>query len=119
MSNKKNQPKANKPVRREDKIEKNELPYDPNINKDDKQALHDKGLSMDQGQDKPLENRRRPVDFAGKDLDIPGREEVDTTHKGTDIPDEANYQFNERGVRRDADKSKGLPNPDREVPKKN
>ena len=118
MSDKKNRPKANKPIRKKDKIEKNELPYDPNINSDDKQALSDKGLSMDQGQDKPLANRKRPVDFTGKDLDIPGRDEADTTHKGTDIPDEANYQFNKRGVRTDADKNKEHPDPDREVPEK-
>ena len=119
MSEKKNQPKANKPKREDDKIEKNEMPYDPNINKDDMQALQDKGLSMDQGQDKSLAERKRPIDFAGKDLDIPGRNEANTTHNGADIPDEANYQFNKRGVRSDADKNSEHPDPDREVPKKN
>lgn len=118
MSNKKNQSKANKPIREDDHIEPNDLPYDPNINTDDMQALHNKGLSMDQGQDKPLSERKRPVDFTGKDLDIPGRNEADTTHDGTDIPDEENYQFNERGVRSDADKNRDHPDPDREVPKK-
>lgn len=118
MSDKKNQPKANKPIREDDHIEKNDLPYDPNINSDDMQALHDKGLSMDQGQDKPLAERKRPVDFTGKDLDIPGRNEADTTHDGADIPDEENYQFNERGARTDAEKNRDHPDPDREIPKK-
>lgn len=111
-------PKANKPKREDDHIEKNDLPYDPNINEDDLQALHDEGLSMDQNQDKPLAERDRPVDFTGKDLDIPGRNERDTTHKGTDIPDEDNHQFNERGVRKDEAKKGDHPDPDREVPEK-
>lgn len=118
MSNKKNQSKANKPIRKDDNIEGKDLPYDPNINDDDMQALQDKGLSMDQGQDKPLAERKRPVDFTGKSLDIPGRNEADTTHDGPDIPDEENFQFNERGARKDEDKKGDHPNPDREVPRK-
>lgn len=118
MSEKENKPLANKPKREDDSIEKNDLPYDPNINKDDMQALQEKGLSMDQGQDKPLSERNRPVDFTAKDLDIPGRNERDTTHEGTGIPDEENYQFNERGVRKDEEKNSDHPDPDREVPRK-
>lgn len=118
MSNKKNQPKANKPIRKEDNIEINDLPYDPNVNSDDIQALHERGLSMDQGQDKALADRERPVDFTAKDLDIPGRNEADTTHNGADNPDEENYQFNKRGARPEETKKADHPNPDREIPKK-
>lgn len=118
MSEKENKPLANKPKREDDHIEKNDLPYDPNINKDDLQALHEKGLSMDQGQDKSLSERERPVDFTAKDLDIPGRDERDTSHEGTGIPDEENYQFNQRGVRTDEEKDADHPNPDRQVPRK-
>lgn len=118
MSERENKPKANKPKREDDHIEKNDLPYDPNINKDDLQALHQKGLSMDQGQDKSLAERDRPADFTAKDLDIPGRNERDTTHKESGIPDEENYQFNQRGSRTDEQKNEDHPNPDREVPRK-
>ncbi|UJH91580.1 hypothetical protein LZ575_02340 [Antarcticibacterium sp. 1MA-6-2] len=59
MSEKENKPLSNKPVRENNHIEKNDLPYDPNINKDDLQALHQKGRSMNQGQDKSLAERER------------------------------------------------------------
>lgn len=116
QNEKQRRPKANKPKRETDHIEKNDLPYDPNINQEDRQALHEEGLSMDQGRDRPLSERDRPVDFTGKDLDIPGQAESDTTHAGTDLPDEENNQYNERGVRKDEDKKKDHPNPDREIP---
>lgn len=120
MSKKENKPKANKPVREDDHIEKKDLPYDPNINEEDRQALQEKGLSMapDEDRDKFLADRDRPVDFAAEDLDIPGRNERDTTHNGKDIPDEDNFQYNERGTRPDPDKKRDHPNPDREIPKK-
>lgn len=87
------------------------LPYDPNINSDDKQALHDKNLSMNQNQDKPLAEREN-VDFSGEELDIPGSDESDTSNEGTDIPDEENFQFNERGKRPNKDKNEEHPDPD-------
>lgn len=116
MSKKENEPKANKPKREKDHIENNDLPYDPNINRDDKFALNDKGHSMDRGQDRDLAERERPVDFAGEDLDIPGRNERDTTHKNSEIPDEDNHQFNERGIRPDETRKEEHPNPDRKIP---
>lgn len=93
---------------------KENLPYDPKINSDDKQALHDKDLSMDQNQDKPLAERDN-VDFTGEDLDIPGREDTDTSGEGTDLPDEENFQFDERGKRTGKDKKEKdeeIPDPD-------
>ena len=109
-------PKANKPKRESDNIETNDLPYDPNINEEDMQALHKKGYSMNQNQDKAYSERERPVDFAGKDLDIPGRDLRDTTHKKSEIPDEENQQMNARGARTDAEKKADHPNPDRDIP---
>lgn len=95
---------------RKEKGNSEDLPYDPNINSDDMQALQDENLSMDQNQDKPLADREDPVDFTGKDLDIPGRNEADTTHEGTDIPDEDNLQFNERGATPAHEKKQQHPN---------
>ncbi|HSI70294.1 MAG TPA: hypothetical protein VK941_08690 [Gillisia sp.] len=109
------EPKANKPIRETDGIEQNDLPYDPNINKDDLQALHREGLSMDQGRDKFLSDRKRPVDFTGNEMDIPSRDESDTSQDGTDLPDEENNQYNERGVRKDEDMKRDLPNSNRDV----
>lgn len=43
------------------------------ITAEDERALGPKGLNMDGGEDEELLERKRKVDFAGKDLDIPGR----------------------------------------------
>ena len=99
MEKKENRSKANKPIREDDHIEQNDLPYDPNINKDDKQALQERGLDINLNDDRFLAERERPVDFAADDLDIPGRNEADTTHDGADIPDEENFQYDQRGAR--------------------
>lgn len=103
-------PETNKPVRDDDNIKTNNLPYDPNVNDDDMLALHEDGLNMAPDEDKQLENRDKPVDFTGKDLDIPPREERDTT-SGTEIPDPDNYQWNERGAKPGATKGKDHPHP--------
>lgn len=95
---------------------KKNLPYNPDITNEDRQALNEKGNSMNMGQDKDLANRERKVDFTGKDLDIPGRNERDTS-SGNNIPDEDNYQFNQRGSRPDEKKKSEHPNPDRNIPK--
>lgn len=104
---------------------KKDLPYNPDITKEDKQALNVKGHSMNMGQDKELANRERDVDFTGKErdvdftgkeMDIPGREERDTS-TGTGIPDEDNYQFNKRGSRPEEKRKSENPNPGREIPK--
>lgn len=114
-----NEKKPNKPLRESDNIEQNDLPYDPNINKDDLQALQEKGHSMapDEDSDKFLAERKRPVDFAGEDLDIPGRQERDVTHDTTDIPDEDNHQFNNRGVRTDEERKSDHPDTDEDITK--
>lgn len=113
---KKNSEQPKDRLRDEDDKRKEKLPYNPDITDDDQQALQDKGLSMDQGQDKDLADRDRPVDFTGKNLDIPGREERDTS-TGTGIPDEDNYQFNQRGSRKEKDKNMDHPDPDTKIPK--
>lgn len=109
MEKKENRSKANKPIREDDHIEQNDLPYDPNINEDDKQALQERGLNMSPNDDKFLAERDRPVDFAADDLDIPGRNEADTSHEGTDQPDEENFQFNERGVPKRRNNEEDIP----------
>ncbi len=116
MSANENNSQANKPKREKDYVGKNDLPYDPNINQDDKQALNPKGHSMNRGQDKPLAERKRPVDFAGGDLDIPGRNERDMSNESSGLPDEENFQFKEQGTRSNTEKAKDHPNPDRKIP---
>ncbi len=114
MNKKENLPKANKPKRDEDHIEQNDLPYDPNINEDDKQALQERGHNMNPSDDRFLAERDRPVDFTAEDLDIPGRNQADNTHEGTDIPDEENFQYDERGVKKNRSDLDDIPDPDQD-----
>ena len=113
---KKNEDQPTNRLREETDQNKKDLPYNPDITDDDRQALNEKGHSMNRGQDKDLADRERKVDFTGKDLDIPGRNERDTS-TGTGIPDEENYQFNQRGSRSEEKKKSEHPNPDRDIPK--
>ncbi len=113
---KKKEQKSKDKLRNEEEKNKEKLPYNPDITDEDKQALNEKGHSMNMGQDKALADREREVDFTAKDLDIPGRQERDTS-TGKEIPDEDNYQFNQRGSRPKEQKKSEHPNPDREIPK--
>lgn len=107
-------PLANKPER--DEIEKpKDLPYEPDITREDEMALPDKGLSMNQDEDRFLKEREKTVDFEADNLDIPGRNEPDTTSQGSDIPDEDNMQFNQRGKRKDETKDLDHPESDKPV----
>ncbi|WP_435412809.1 hypothetical protein [Psychroserpens mesophilus] len=67
--------------------------YNPEITKDDKIALGDKAghLKTELSDDTLLKNREKKVDFAGKDLDIPGR---NSAAKNT-LKDEENQLYSQ------------------------
>jgi len=70
---------------------KDKIDYNPDITKENLNALGKKKehLRTDGGQDTYLKNREKPVDFEGKDLDIPGR--ADAKFKSQDnLSDEEN-----------------------------
>ncbi|WBL20929.1 hypothetical protein [Zunongwangia sp. HRR-M8] len=92
-----------------------ELPYNPEITKDDQQALNEKGRSMNKGQNAAIDDKQTNNDFAAKDLDIPGREDADTSSTGNDIPDEENKQFNKRGAKPDYQKEREHQNSDKMI----
>ena len=92
-----------------------DLPYNPEITKEDEQALNDKGKSMNKGQDAELDNKATPTDFTAENLDIPGRNEADVSTDGADIPDEENYQFNERGTKPEHQKESEHPKSDEKI----
>ena len=72
--------------------ENKDLPYNPEITKDDKQALgkdFQNNIRKDGGDDVALTNRSKKVDFAGKDLDVPGRASA-SKHTTNRITDEEN-----------------------------
>ncbi|RMB59587.1 hypothetical protein EAX61_08300 [Dokdonia sinensis] len=63
--------------------------YNSNVTQDDLQALgqdFQNNLRQDAGDDRQLNDRMKRVDFAGKDLDIPGRTAANknTTNRLTD-----------------------------------
>ncbi len=54
-----------------------ELAKEARITKEDMEALGPRDLSLDMNDDENLKQRSHPVDFEGKDLDIPGRSQDD------------------------------------------
>ncbi|SMD45087.1 hypothetical protein SAMN00777080_3729 [Aquiflexum balticum DSM 16537] len=59
---------------------------------EDRKALGPKDLSMDGGDDEELLRRKRKVDFAGEDLDIPGSE-LDDAQEEIGSEDEENNLY--------------------------
>lgn len=73
------------------KQDKDQL-YDSKISKEDLNALRKRGLSMDAGDDRLLQNRKEPIDFTGKDLDVPKKDTVNLT-PSAGIVDEENTLY--------------------------
>ncbi|HMJ71159.1 MAG TPA: hypothetical protein VK508_19800 [Cyclobacteriaceae bacterium] len=64
------------------------------VTNEDLEALGPKDLSMDMGEDEQLKHRTRPVDFAGKDLDVPGSElDDDQEEKGSEDEENNSYSL--------------------------
>jgi len=70
------------------------LPYNPNVTEHDKDILSQKNIHGDGGDDQQLKDRKEKVDFAGKDLDVPGREQA-KKNKGNGLRDEENKLFSQ------------------------
>lgn len=81
-----------------------DLPYNPELTREDEQALNEKGRSMNKGQDKDLD-RKNDVDFTADELDVPASNSNLPDKEGR-IPDEQNWQYNKKGARPDREKSK-------------
>ncbi|MBT1685678.1 hypothetical protein [Dawidia soli] len=62
------------------------------LTKEDRRALGSDGLNSDEGDDDQLRARVTPVDFAGKDLDIPGSE-LDDASEAIGTEDEENNSY--------------------------
>lgn len=71
--------------------------YNKSITKDDLQALHKKGLGIDNGDDRLLQMRSERIDFSGKALDVPRRDNNLTPSNG--INDEGNTLSAQGGKR--------------------
>ncbi len=73
--------------------------YNPDVTEEDIEALGKKGLSMDAADDQVLKDRKKPVDFTGNDLDIPGREGTAATKN--QLKDEENTLYGQGGERKE------------------
>ncbi|WP_405198734.1 hypothetical protein [Christiangramia sp. LLG6405-1] len=83
--------------------DKKDLPYNPEITNEDKEALNEKGRSMNKGQDKDLDQKEQ-VDFTPDELDIPASNDTKPEDK-TELVDEENMQFNKKGANGENEKS--------------
>lgn len=66
--------------------------HDSDVTFEDLEALGPENLSMDMGDDEQLKHRNRPVDFSGKDLDVPGSE-LDDDKEEVGSEDEENNSY--------------------------
>lgn len=105
--------KVNRPEEDRKKGKPEDLPYNPDVTKEDKKALNEKGRSMNKGQDKALD-RDRPVDFTAEEMDVPGSNDAKPDKEGQ-LPDEENWQYNKKGARPDSEKAKEHPDSDEKL----
>jgi len=79
-------------MKTKEKNTKEKITTSPKNTKVDLDALPKKGLSMDTGDDRLLQNRKEEIDFTGKDLDIPGKEGSNVS-ESSGITDEENTLY--------------------------
>lgn len=72
------------------------LPYNPNVTEHDKDILSQKNIHGDGGDDQQLRDREQEVDFAGEDLDVPGRNKAKKSNNNG-FGDEENQLFSQGG----------------------
>lgn len=89
--------KSRNPGEREElKERKEDLPYNPDVTKEDLDSLQHENIHRDGGDDEDLLDRTEDVDFTGKDLDVPGSETAKRSgRKG--MTDEENQLFSQGG----------------------
>lgn len=104
---------VNRPQEEAKKKKPEDLPYNPEVTKEDKQALNEKGRSMNKGQDKQLD-RDKNVDFTAEEMDIPASNDSKPEDK-SQLVDEENMQYNEKGSRPDHKKSTDHPKSDKKI----
>jgi hypothetical protein len=77
------------------------LPYNPEITAEDKKMLRDDNANLhnDGSSDRQLQNRKKEIDFAGKDLDIPGRNTAKKGNGDAGFNDEENKLHSQGGDR--------------------
>lgn len=82
----------------EEKNNSEKQTYNPEITKEDMQALGKKGLRNDLGDDRLLQSREERIDFAGKYLDVPRGNDINLT-PSSGLKDEENTLYGQGGER--------------------
>ncbi len=80
---------------------KENLKYNPEITEHDKDVLNQDNIHGDGGDDQELKDRKRKVDFAGEDLDVPGRTQAKKGNGPEGFNDEENKLFSQGGDSKD------------------
>jgi hypothetical protein len=80
-----------------EKPDQNNPKYNSDITADDKHILKQKNIHTDGGDDRQLKERERSVDFAGLDLDVPGRTDAKKGRGPTGLNDEENKVHSQGG----------------------
>lgn len=76
----------------DDEQEEQEVASESDLTEEDFEALGPRDLSLDGGEDEQLKHRTWPVDFAARDLDVPGSE-LDDADEEVGSPDEENNSY--------------------------
>lgn len=71
--------------------------YNAEITKQDKDMLNQDNIHGDGGDDQFLKDRKEKVDFAGEDLDVPGRNTAKKGHGPKGLKDEENGLYSQGG----------------------
>ena len=79
----------------ENKDNKKQELYNSDITEHDKDILNQANIHGDGGDDQQLRDRKKEVDFAGSDLDIPGREDAKKGHGPKGLKDEENGHYSQ------------------------
>lgn len=83
-----------------DHKENSKKTYQSEITKEDINAIGKKGLRADSEDDRLLLDREDPIDFKGKDLDVPTGEKSNLTST-QGLTDEENKLFSQGGARKE------------------
>jgi len=75
--------------------------YNSNLTEHDKDILRQSNVHGDGGDDQQLRDRKKDVDFAGSDLDVPGREIAKKGHGPKGLKDEENGLYSQGGDSKD------------------
>lgn len=71
--------------------------YNSDITEHDKDILAQSNIHGDGGDDQQLRDRNQKVDFAGSDLDVPGRDTAKKGHGPKGLKDEENGLYSQGG----------------------